>query len=84
MLETAYASDNLNDYELTRAVEGFFKTCRELADWIQEATGRGAREYVHEIREENPSALKLCDAVAQTAKHYIRKPEPNLITASVP
>src|SRR4051794_39444089 len=83
-LEAAYAAYNIyeeeltraHEEELTRAVEGFFKTCRELADWIDEATNRrDANKYVHnENRAANPSALKLCDAVAQTAKHYIRKP----------
>jgi hypothetical protein len=68
-LENTYAGKVLNVDELTRQVESFFKTCRELADWIQEATGRPAIAYV-----KSQPALDLCDAVAQTAKHYTRDP----------
>ena len=68
-LENTYAGKVLNVDELTRQVEYFFKTCRELADWIQEATGQPAIAYV-----KSQPALDLCDAVAQTAKHYTRDP----------
>jgi hypothetical protein len=48
VLEAAY---NVHQEELTRAraaefarvAEGFFKTCRELADWIYEETGVNAK-----------------------------------------
>jgi hypothetical protein len=68
-LADAYAEDHLDAEHLNRRVEAFFKTCRELADWIEEATGRPAIAYV-----KSQPALDLCDAVAQTAKHYTRDP----------
>jgi hypothetical protein len=30
-----------------RAVEAFFKACRELADWIEQSAGKRALAYVH-------------------------------------
>ncbi|AIC71929.1 Uncharacterised protein [Mycobacteroides abscessus] len=76
-------------HELSRAAEGFFKTCRELADWIKEETGCEAIEHVHATQGRTfPSPLQLCDAVAQTAKHHTRsitkqKPDPISATAGM-
>ncbi|WP_237164683.1 hypothetical protein [Mycobacteroides salmoniphilum] len=62
--------------ELSRAAEGFFKTCRELADWIKEETGRDAIKHIHDAPGPAfPTPLQLCDAVAQTAKHRTRVPK---------
>jgi hypothetical protein len=70
--------------QFTRQIEGFFKTCRELADWIE---GSGNGPALAHVRVD-PSAPKVCDAVAQTAKHWRRNPpsnnEPSPITALVP
>jgi hypothetical protein len=74
-----YEANGIDVDDFTRRVEGFFKTCRELPDWIEEETGLPAIEYAR-----NPPALELCDAVAQTAKHYKRKPSKwDPITATV-
>ncbi|MFT9661757.1 hypothetical protein ACM0CQ_05805 [Mycobacteroides abscessus subsp. abscessus] len=60
-------------HELSRAAEGFFKTCRELADWIEEETCCTAIGHIHDTgRRAFPTPLQLCDAVAQTAKHHTR------------
>jgi hypothetical protein len=64
-----YQGDRIDVDDFTRRVEGFFKTCRELADWIEESTQLPAMDYAR-----TPPTLELCDAVAQTAKHYARKP----------
>ncbi|ORB50620.1 hypothetical protein BST43_22060 [Mycobacteroides saopaulense] len=63
-------------HELSRAAEGFFKTCRELADWIKEETGCDAIRHIHHAPGRAfPTPLQLCDAVAQTAKHHTRAPQ---------
>ncbi|MDX1880127.1 hypothetical protein SBE55_20200 [Mycolicibacterium sp. 141076] len=70
-LANEYAQHRLWDDELTRRVETFFKTCRELADWLQEATGFDALSHLHASAD-----LQVCDGVAQTAKHFVRNPHP--------
>lgn len=42
-LANEYTQRRLWDDELTRRIETFFKTCRELGDWLKEATGRSRR-----------------------------------------
>lgn len=64
-----YQGDRIDVDEFTRRIEGFFKTCRELADWLEESIGLPAISYAR-----TPRALELCDAIAQTAKHFARQP----------
>lgn len=67
-LVEACKGPGIHDDDFTRRIESFFKTCRELADWIdKELTGRGAVTYVH-----TAPSLKIGDALAQTAKHHTR------------
>jgi hypothetical protein len=67
-LAAAYQRKGVNDDDFTRRIEVFFKTCRELADWIhRQHPGLDAMDYVN-----TESALKICDALAQTAKHHTR------------
>lgn len=40
-----YQGDRIDVDDFTRRVEGFFKTCRELADWIEESTQLPAMDY---------------------------------------
>lgn len=68
-LANEYAQRRLWDDELTRRVETFFKVCRELGDWLKEATDLDALAYLHASAD-----LQVCDAVAQTAKHFARNP----------
>lgn len=76
-------------HELSRAAEGFFKTCRELADWIKEETGCDAIRHVRDSQGRAfPTPLQLCDAVAQTTKHHTRaitkqNPDPISATAGI-
>jgi hypothetical protein len=70
-LGNTYMGGDLHVDDFTRQVECFFKTCRELADWIEESTNLPAKAYVM-----GQPALELCDAVAQTAKHYTRRQPP--------
>lgn len=62
-----YERGELRVDQLTRCGESFFKTCHELIDWIDESTSLKARAFARKSE-----ALKLCDAAAQTAKHYRR------------
>jgi hypothetical protein len=67
-LVEAYKGPGVHDDDFTRCIESFFKTCRELADWIdKELTGRDAVTYVN-----TAPWLKIGDALAQTAKHHTR------------
>lgn len=65
----AYQGAQLDVDDFTRRVEGFFKTCNELGDWIEESTSLPAIAYAR-----TGPALELGDAVAQTAKHHTRRP----------
>jgi hypothetical protein len=65
-----YQGDQLDVDDFTRRIEGFFKTCHELGDWIEESTNLPAKDYA-----KAPPTLELCDAVAQTAKHHTRNPK---------
>jgi hypothetical protein len=65
-----YVSGRLRVDDLTRCIESFLKTCHELVDWIQESTGLPVRDYA-----KSSPTLTICDAVAQTAKHYARDPK---------
>lgn len=77
ILET-YQGHHLDVDDLTRRIEGFFKKCHELGDWIEEETGLPAKAYA-----KTPPTLELCDAIAQTAKHHTRRQSGNPITAVV-
>lgn len=73
-----YEGQHLDVDDLTRRIEGFFKTCYELGDWIEEEKGLPAKAYA-----KTPPTLELCDAIAQTAKHHTRHQSGNPITAVV-
>jgi hypothetical protein len=63
-----YGGKGLDQDGFTTAIEVFFKTCRELADWIdQQQPGYNATNYVN-----HGQWLEFCDAMAQTAKHHTR------------
>ena len=66
-----------------RMVEGFFDSCRELADWLERDTGKAALAFVNTDPD-----LRLCDGFAQTTKHHTRtrkpdKKDPDSITARI-
>lgn len=67
-LADVYQGGPLNSDDFTRRIEIFFKTCRELADWIDEQQpGLNAKDYVN-----TAGSLKICNGLAQTAKHHTR------------
>jgi hypothetical protein len=58
--------------DVRRAVEDFFRVCRELADWLWQDTGSGLdRDTVLNFVRDDPD-LRLADGVAQTIKHHTR------------
>lgn len=68
--------------DVRRVVEDFFKTCRELADWLWENADVD-KSAVRGLMERSPS-LRLADAMAQTTKHHTRQPrERDPITARI-
>ncbi|MFF7290352.1 hypothetical protein [Streptomyces griseorubiginosus] len=70
VLEATYRQNDLDNEAVRRQVETFFKDCCELADWLQEQAGMSAAVgYL----KSDPD-LKLCDGMAQTAKHHTRAP----------
>jgi hypothetical protein len=77
-LVQTYAGHRLDVDDLTRRVECFFKTCHELGDWIEESTTLPAKLYAKQ-----PPTLDVCDAIAQTAKHFERRQSGNPISAVV-
>lgn len=81
-LQATYQQSDLNNEVVRRQVEGFFKDCCELADWLQEQASRPqAMSYL-----KSDPALKLCDGMAQTTKHHTRKSgnrNPDPITARI-
>lgn len=67
-LADIYQGSGFNQDGFTTAIEVFFKTCRELADWIDEQEPSvDAKRYVN-----TEQSLKICDGLAQTAKHHTR------------
>lgn len=69
-IRAAYRQSDLDNEAVRRQVETFFKDCCELADWLREQAGKAeAMDYVKVDRD-----LKLCDGMAQTAKHHTRAP----------
>jgi hypothetical protein len=73
-LEIAYNGSNIDD--LRQGVEHFLKSCRELADWLQNGAGLNALEFVHRDKD-----LRICDGLAQTSKHHTREGKNDPITA---
>ncbi|PWK41665.1 hypothetical protein [Actinoplanes xinjiangensis] len=81
MLEDLYSRDGASNEDVRREVEEFFKSCRELADWLSEHAGkRDAMTYVNSDPD-----LVLCNGMTQTIKHHTRRPgrDPDPITARV-
>lgn len=60
-----------------RAVEGFFKAARELADWIKAKTGKDALGFVN-----SDADMAIPDGFAQTLKHHTRT-KPRSISARI-
>jgi hypothetical protein len=78
-LAEVYQGKGLDADDFTTRIEMFFKTCRELADWIdKQQTGRNATQYVN-----TAPSLKIGDGLAQTAKHHSRDRGSDPITAHV-
>jgi hypothetical protein len=70
VLQATYRQSDLDNETVRRQTETFFKDCCELADWLREQAGKPeAMEYVKTDRY-----LRLCDGMAQTAKHHTRAP----------
>jgi hypothetical protein len=88
-VESAYdAPQGWYDNEhMRRVVEGFFKDCRELADWLWQdhlSTGLDKKTVMNDMMADPD--LRLADAIAQTTKHHTRKPSrtnPDPITARI-
>lgn len=73
VLEDLYTRDDANNEDARRAVEDFFKDCRELADWLKEQAGKPeAMVFVNTDPD-----LMLCDGMAQTIKHHTRSSQRN-------
>lgn len=70
-LAEIYQGNQLDQDNITRCIETFFKNCHEVGDWVQEETGLAAKKYVR-----TAPTLRLCDAISNTAKHHTRKPTP--------
>jgi hypothetical protein len=82
-LERAYATEEgQGNEDVRRVVEEFYKTCRELADWLwADRQNTGVDESaVRAFMRDDP--LRLADAMAQTTKHHTRWGN-DLITARV-
>ena len=74
-LEDYYANrPPLGNVAVENMVEGFFKTCREMADvlWHDPAASLAKADVMRFVRTEPD--LRLCDAFAQTIKHNERTP----------
>jgi hypothetical protein len=81
-IERAYTTRDFESNEdIRRAVEGFFKTCRELADWLWQNGGL-EKSAVMKFVLDDPH-LRLADAVAQTTKHHTRHGKDDPITARI-
>jgi hypothetical protein len=64
----AYGTRMGND-PVRGAVESFFDSCRELADWLYKDAGKKeALSFVNTHPD-----LRLCDGFAQTTKHHTRE-----------
>jgi hypothetical protein len=71
-VKSAYKTkDGQGNEDVRRVVEDFFKTCRELGDWLWENTNINKSDVIGLIQR-SPS-LRLADAVAQTIKHHTRR-----------
>jgi hypothetical protein len=77
-LEDYYANRSpLSNIVAELIAENYFKTCRELADaLIQNPTVPVSKTQIMRFVHSNPD-LRLCDAIAQTVKHNLRKPTPD-------
>jgi hypothetical protein len=72
-VESVYSvREGQGNEDVRRAVEGFFNTCRELADWLWQDPNSGLdRKTVLDFVRDDPD-LRLADGVAQTTKHHTR------------
>jgi hypothetical protein len=90
-IQNAYATKESQGYygndQVRRVVEGFFKDCRELADWLwqdHEDTGLD-KPTVIAFMMTDPD-LRIADGFAQTSKHHTRRGSrlnPDPITARI-
>jgi hypothetical protein len=72
-VKSAYTTkEGQGNEDVRRVVEDYFKTCRELADWLWQNTNVNKSAIIGLIRR-SPS-LRLADAMAQTTKHHTRLP----------
>jgi hypothetical protein len=70
--------------DVRRFVEGFFKDCRELADWLwqdHQSTGLDKATVMGFVMTD--PALRLADGIAQTTKHHTRTFGTDPITAGI-
>jgi hypothetical protein len=90
-IENAYAATESDGYygneRVRRVVEGFFKDCRELADWLwhdHQSTGLEKSTVLAAVMSDPD--LRVADGFAQTIKHHTRratKVNPDPITARI-
>jgi len=83
-LDRIYHEDlRLNNVTVRLLIENIFKACRELADWLWETTSLTQKIVLDHIH--GSPALRIADALTQTAKHNVRKTshDPDPITAWV-
>lgn len=76
--------DGLSNEDVRRDIEGFFRACREMADWLWQNTSLSKSTVMKRVR--NSHYLRLADAIAQTTKHHTRtvtNQNPNPITAGI-
>ena len=81
---TYITKDGISNEDVRRAVEDFFRNCREMADWLWQNTSLSKATVMKRVR--NSHYLRLADAIAQTAKHHTRtatSQNPNPITAGI-
>jgi hypothetical protein len=74
-IESAYdvTQGQYGNEDVRRFVEGFFKDCRELADWLwqdHQSTGLNKTAVMAAVMAD--PHLRLADGVAQTIKHHTR------------
>jgi hypothetical protein len=74
-IESAYdvTQGQYGNEDVRRFVEGFFKDCRELADWLwQDHQSTGLNKAIVMGFVMADPALRLADGIAQTTKHHTR------------
>jgi hypothetical protein len=84
-IEHAYTTrDGLSNKDVEQDIRGFFRVCREMADWLWKNTSLSKDTVMKRVMKSH--YLRLADAIAQTTKHHTRdvtRRNPNPITAGI-